>query len=120
MIAEQATGRLLLIERRQSEHRALVTSGEAGASTATVNKRRLPRAGVSRSPSGRWASLLHLSSHSPDLSPIQQLLAKLKAFLRRAAARSKDPLWALRGSLLDAFTLDECQLLPNQRTNARR
>jgi len=54
------------------------------------------------------ASLLYLPPYSPDLNPIEQLFAKLKALLRKAAARTKDALWTTLGSLLDAFTPDEC------------
>jgi transposase len=54
------------------------------------------------------ASLLYLPSYSPDLNPIEQLFAKLKGLLRKAAARTKDALWATLGSLMDAFTPDEC------------
>jgi transposase len=54
------------------------------------------------------ASLLYLPSYSPDLNPIEQAFAKLKALLRKAAARTKDALWATIGSLLDEFTPDEC------------
>ena len=38
------------------------------------------------------ASLLFLPPYSPDLNPIEQLFAKLKALLRKAAARTKDEL----------------------------
>jgi transposase len=54
------------------------------------------------------ASLLYLPPYSPDLNPIEQVFAKLKALLRRAAVRTKDTLWATIGTLLDAFTPDEC------------
>ena len=54
------------------------------------------------------ASLLYLPAYSPDLNPIEQVFAKLKALLRRAAVRTKDTLWATIGTLLDAFTPDEC------------
>ena len=40
------------------------------------------------------ASILYLPPYSPDLNPIEQLFAKLKALLRKAAARTKDDLWA--------------------------
>ena len=54
------------------------------------------------------ASLLYLPAYSPDLNPIEQVFAKLKALLRKAAVRTKDTLWATIGTLLDAFTPDEC------------
>src|SRR3954466_5471237 len=55
------------------------------------------------------ASVLYLPSYSPDLNPIEQLLAKLKALLRKAAARTQDALWETIGTSLDAFTPAECQ-----------
>ncbi len=54
------------------------------------------------------ASLLYLPPYSPDLNPIEQLFAKLKALLRKVAARTKDALWTAFGTLLDAFTPEEC------------
>ena len=55
------------------------------------------------------ASLLYLPSYSPDLNPIEQLFAKLKTLLRKAAARTRDGLWTTIGTLLDAFTPTECR-----------
>jgi transposase len=45
--------------------------------------------------------------NSPD--PIEQLFAKLKALLRKAAARTQNALWETIGTQLDAFTPAECQ-----------
>ena len=39
------------------------------------------------------ASLTYLPPYSPDLNPIEQALAKLKALLRKAAARTRETLW---------------------------
>jgi transposase len=54
------------------------------------------------------ASLLYLPPYSPDLNPIEQLFAKLKALLRKAAARTRDELWSTIGRLLDACPPAEC------------
>jgi transposase len=54
------------------------------------------------------ASLLYLPAYSPDLNPIEQVFAKLKALLREAEARTKDALWSAIGRFLDRFTPDEC------------
>jgi transposase len=54
------------------------------------------------------ASVLYLPPYSPDLNPIEQLFAKLKARLRSAAARTKDALWEAIGQALDAFSEAEC------------
>jgi transposase len=41
------------------------------------------------------AILLYLPPYSPDLNPIENAFAKLKAALRKAAARSIDGLWTV-------------------------
>ena len=66
-------------------------------------------AGLKEALQAAVASLLYLPAYSPDLNPIEQLFAKLKALLRRAAARTQDALWKTIGNLLDAFTPVECQ-----------
>lgn len=54
------------------------------------------------------AKLFFLPKYSPDLNPIEQVLAKLKHLLRRAAARSVEAVCAAIGRLLQAFTPQEC------------
>jgi len=54
------------------------------------------------------ASLLYLPPYSPDLNPIEQLFAKLKLLLRKAAARTKDQLWHAIGHLLQRCSATEC------------
>ena len=56
----------------------------------------------------RGAELRYLPPYSPDLNPIENAFAKLKAILRKAAARSVDELWAVIGQALPAFAADEC------------
>jgi transposase len=56
----------------------------------------------------RGASLLFLPKYSPDLNPIENAFAKLKANLRRAAERSTDALWNRIGSIVDTYTPREC------------
>lgn len=66
-------------------------------------------AGVQEAIHAAGASLLYLPPYSPDLNPIEQMFAKLKALLRKAAARTRDALWITIGHLLDAFTPAECR-----------
>ena len=66
-------------------------------------------AGVREAIAAAGASMLHLPPYSPDLNPIEQLFAKLKAMLRKAAARSRDTLRQTTGQLLDAFSPAECR-----------
>ena len=54
------------------------------------------------------ARLLFLPPYSPDFNPIENAFAKLKAMLRRAAARTLEDLWRVIGDSLDAFTPSEC------------
>jgi len=54
------------------------------------------------------AKLLFLPPYSPDLNPIEQVFAKLKLLLRKAAERSVDATWQRIGTLLDAFPPQEC------------
>jgi len=54
------------------------------------------------------AKLFFLPPYSPDLNPIEQVFAKLKLLLRKAAERSVDTTWQRIGSLLDAFPSHEC------------
>ncbi|WP_424137705.1 IS630 family transposase [Roseomonas chloroacetimidivorans] len=66
-------------------------------------------AGVCEAIRATGASLLYLPPYSPDLNPIEQAFAKLKALLRKAAARSREALWTTLGRLLDTFTPAECR-----------
>ena len=66
-------------------------------------------AGVEQAIALAGASLLYLPPYSPDLNPIEQLIAQLKALLRKAAARSKEALWATAGQLLDLILPSECR-----------
>ncbi len=54
------------------------------------------------------ARLLFLPPYSPDLNPIEQMFAKLKHLLRKAAERTAEATWQRIGSLLDAFAPEEC------------
>jgi transposase len=49
------------------------------------------------------ATLKYLPPYSPDLNPIEQVFAKLKALLRQAAERSVDKLWQAIGQIMDQF-----------------
>lgn len=54
------------------------------------------------------ATIQYLPPYSPDLNPIEQVFAKLKALLRQAAARTYETLWRTVGQLMDRFQADEC------------
>jgi transposase len=65
-------------------------------------------AGVREAIQARGACVLYLPPYSPDLNPIEQAFAKLKALLRTAAKRTVAALWRAIGRALDAFTPAEC------------
>jgi transposase len=54
------------------------------------------------------AKQFFLPKYSPDLNPIEQVFAKLKHLLRKAAARTVDAVCAAIGHALEAFSADEC------------
>ena len=65
-------------------------------------------AGVRAAIEAVGASLLYLPPYSPEFNPIENAFAKLKAMLRKAAARTVDALWSAIGRIVDTFTPDEC------------
>ena len=44
----------------------------------------------------------------PRLNPIEQVFAKLKHLMRKAAERTVETIWKRIGKLLDCFKPDEC------------
>lgn len=65
-------------------------------------------AGVREAIEAAGAVLRYLPPYSPDFNPIEQLFAKLKTLLRKAAARTIEALWNAIGHLLTAFSPAEC------------
>ena len=64
--------------------------------------------GIAEAVAAHGAELRYLPPYSPDLNPIEQAFAKLKALLRKAAERTVDGLWNAIGKLLDLFPPAEC------------
>ena len=54
------------------------------------------------------ARLLFLPPYSADLNPIENAFAKLKALLRKAAARSIDQLWDAIARIIQTYSPHEC------------
>ena len=65
-------------------------------------------AGVRQAIAARHASLRFLPAYSPDLNPIEQGFAKIKAQLRKAEPRSREALWQTTGRIVQDFTHAEC------------
>jgi putative transposase len=55
------------------------------------------------------ARLIFLPKYSPDLNPIEKFFAKLKHFLRKAAARSIDAICDAIAQILETVSPNECQ-----------
>ena len=66
------------------------------------------RAAVRATIEGAGCRLEYLPPYSPDLNPIEQAFAKLKALLRKAGERTITGLWDFLGQSLDAFAPAEC------------
>jgi transposase len=54
------------------------------------------------------AKLFFLPPYSPDLNSIEQVFAKLKTLLRKAAERTVEATWKRIGSLLSQFSAEKC------------
>lgn len=64
--------------------------------------------GVREAIEAAGASVRYLPAYSPDLNPIEQAFAKLKAALRKGAARTLKALCKLIGKLIGSLAPDEC------------
>ena len=65
-------------------------------------------ADVRRAIEAAGTRLLYLPPYSPDFNPIKNAFSKLKAFLRKAAARTIDDLWDVIRNALSTFTPQDC------------
>ena len=86
----------------------LVPTLKAGDIVIMDNLSSHKKAAVRRAIEDAGATLLFLPPYSPDLNPIEQVFAKLKALLRKAAERTVEATWQRIGSLLTRFTPQEC------------
>jgi transposase len=68
----------------------------------------LKSAAIREAIAARQAGILHLPPRPPDLNPIEQAFARLKALLRKAAVRSVEALWNTIGELFDHFAPAGC------------
>jgi transposase len=67
------------------------------------------RAAIRQAIAARGAQLSLLPAYSHDLNPIEQVFAKLKALLRKAAPRTRQALWRTVGEKLSMFSPAECR-----------
>jgi len=64
--------------------------------------------GVRKAIERAGAQLLYLPPYSPDFNPIEMAFSKLKAILRKAAARTIPALWETIAKAIDEFPATEC------------
>ncbi len=67
------------------------------------------KAAVRRAIEQAGATLMFLPPYSPDLNPIEQVFAKLKALLRAKAIRTIEALWNALGSITQCVSPQECR-----------
>lgn len=79
--------------------------GRANRPLLSSHKSKAVRAGIEAA----GAQLRFLPQYSPGLNPIEQVFAKLKVLLHRAAPRTREALWKQLGKLLDCLHPDECR-----------
>jgi transposase len=77
----------------------IVIMDNLGSHKGAAVRRAIQRAG---------ARLFFLPPYSPDLNPIEQVFAKLKTLLRKAAERTIEATWKKIGQLLQCFEPSEC------------
>lgn len=65
-------------------------------------------AGIRQAIEAAGATLLYLPPYSPDFNPIEMAFAKLKALLRKTAARTVDDLWDACATAIETVTPTEC------------
>lgn len=71
-----------------------------------LSRHKSPGAAKAMRDIGAW--FLFLPPYSPDLNPIEMAFSKLKALIRKAAARTCHDLWKAVGQVCDLFTDEEC------------
>jgi transposase len=65
--------------------------------------------GVRRAIEATGALLLYLPPYSPDFNPIEMAFSKLKAILKKIAARTVHELWQAIAATLSSFAPAECR-----------
>ena len=87
----------------------LVPTLDAGDIVVMDNLPAHKPAGVRRAIEATGALLLYLPPYSPDFNPIEMAFSKLKAILKKIAARTVPELWQAVAASLRSFTSAECR-----------
>jgi transposase len=94
--------------KRRIDKQVLVPTLKRGMIVVMDNLAAHRIAGVRTAIEAAGASLLLLPPYSPDFNPIENAFAKLKAILRKAAARTIPSLWNAICGALPQFTPEQC------------
>jgi transposase len=70
-----------------------------------AHKRKAVARAIRKVGAGVW----YLPPYSPDFNPIEKVWAKVKAWLRKAEARTTEALWEAFTQALQAVTAQDCQ-----------
>jgi transposase len=65
--------------------------------------------GVRQAIKGAGARLIYLPPYSPDFNLIEMAFSKLKAALRKAAARTIPELWDVIAEVIEQFKPEQCR-----------
>jgi transposase len=87
----------------------LVPTLKAGDIVIMDNLSSHKKAAVRRAIEEAGATLTFLPPYSPDLNPIEQVFAKLKALLRTMAIRTIEALWNALGTITECVSPQECR-----------
>jgi len=87
----------------------LAPSLDAGQIVVMDNLRVHKSKRVQQAIEARGCRLLFLPAYSPDFSPIEETFSKLKAFLRRAGARTRDALQEVLAQSLLTVTVQDAR-----------
>ena len=104
LIDTPMTGRIF--QQWLTDH--LIPELPAGSIVVCDNLPAYKVAGIRECLEAAGMGLLYLPPYSPDLNPIEQIFAKLKALLRRAAPRSFDAIVSALKRILQRFRPAEC------------
>lgn len=66
-------------------------------------------AGVEEAINAAGARLRYLPRYSPDLNPIEKVWSKIKAFVKKAAARTQEALWPAICDAFSTITKEDCE-----------
>jgi transposase len=89
--------------------RALVPELRPGDIVVLDNLKPHRAKAVARAIRKAGAGVWYLPPYSPDYNPIEKIWSKVKAYLRKAAARTTAALWEAIGQALERVTAQDCR-----------